>query len=114
MMSPAWRISSAGMPGVEAQSAGVERLEADQRVDVQPRQPLGRRRGDLLDLDAARGRQHEERPLRAAVEGDREVVLALDVGARSIQTRRTVWPLDVHAEDRRARAARPRPGPRRA
>ena len=36
--------------------------------------------GDLLDLDAAFRREHEERLLRAAVEGDREVVLLRDVG----------------------------------
>ena len=36
--------------------------------------------GDLLDLDAALRREHEERLLRATVERDREVVLLRDVG----------------------------------
>src|SRR5581483_8860742 len=36
--------------------------------------------GDLFDLDTALRREHEERLLRATVEGDREVVLLRDVG----------------------------------
>ena len=90
-----------GNARVEAQSAGVERLEADQRIEVQASQALGRRRGDLLDLDAACGRQHEERALFAAVEGDREVVLALDVGALLDPDAADRVTADVHAEDRR-------------
>ena len=37
-------------------------------------------RRDLLDLDAALRREHEQRPLRAAIEGHREVVLLRDLG----------------------------------
>ena len=43
-------------------------MEPDERVGILLR--------DLLDLDAALRREHEERLLRAAVERDREVVLA--------------------------------------
>ena len=47
---------------------------------MQPRQGLRPLRRDLLDVDAALGREHEERLLRAAVEGEGEVVLLRDVG----------------------------------
>ena len=56
------------------------RLEALGRVDVQPDERVRVLLGDLLDLDAALRREHEERLLRAAVERDREVVLLRDVG----------------------------------
>ena len=46
-------------------------METNERVRVLLR--------DLLDLDAALRREHEERLLRAAVERDGEVVLSLDV-----------------------------------
>ena len=41
---------------------------------------LGALGGDLLDVHASLRREHEERLLLAAVEGDREVVLLRDVG----------------------------------
>ena len=47
---------------------------------MQPHERVGILLGDLLDLDAALRREHEERLLRAAVERDREVVLLRDVG----------------------------------
>ena len=68
------------------------RLEALERVDVQAHERVGVVRGDLLDLDAALRREHEQRLLRAAVERDREVVLLRDVGGLSIQTFSTTWP----------------------
>ena len=52
------------------------RLEALERIDVEPDERVGILLRDLLDLDAALRREHEERLLRAAVERDREVVLA--------------------------------------
>src|SRR5205085_10748477 len=55
-------------------------LETLARVDMQADERLRCLLGDLLDLDPALRREHEERLLRAAVEGDREVVLARDVG----------------------------------
>ncbi len=74
-------------------------MAALERVDVEPHERVRAGRGDLLDLDPALGREHEKRLLRAAVEREREVVLALDV-------RRTLDPqlrhdvtADVHAED---------------
>jgi hypothetical protein len=54
-------------------------LEAFQGVDVQAGERVGRLRRHLLDVDAALGREHEERLLRAAVEGHREVVLLRDL-----------------------------------
>src|SRR5439155_20705994 len=62
------------------QSPRLVRLEAFERVDVQPRERLRLLGRDLLDLDAALGREHEQHLLRAAVEGEREVVLLRDVG----------------------------------
>ena len=46
---------------------------------MQPRERVRVVLGDLLDLDAAFGREHEERLLLAAVERDREVVLLGDL-----------------------------------
>ena len=93
------RSPSAGMPAAKQSSRAWMRLEARQRVDVQAGELLGRFGGDLLDVDAALGGQHEQRLLGAAVERDREVVLARDV-------RRALDPqpahdvaADVHAED---------------
>src|SRR5436853_40993 len=53
------------------QAARDPRLVPLERVDVQPDQRVGILLGDLLDLDAALRREHEERLLRTAVEGDR-------------------------------------------
>ena len=96
--------------GAVDQPPRVPRLEALERVDVQPDERVRRRRRDLLDVDPALRREHEQRLLRAAVERDREVVLLRDV-------RRLLDPepaddvaADVEAEDLRARA----PPPRRA
>ena len=66
--------------------AGVDEVARDprlpplQRVDVQAHERVRVVRGDLLDLDPALRREHEERLLGAAVERDREVVLLRDVG----------------------------------
>ena len=54
-------------------------MEALERVDVQPDERVGALLGDLLDVDPALGREHVERLLRAAVEGQREVVLLRDL-----------------------------------
>ena len=80
---------------------GVEALE---RIHVQPDERLRGRGRDLLDVDAALRREHEERLLRAPVERDREVVLARDLrGLLDPQLAHDVA-ADVQAEDlRRAR-----------
>src|SRR5439155_21630563 len=56
------------------------RLKAFERIDVQSDERFGILLRDLLDLDAALSREHEQRPLLAAIERDREVVLLRDVG----------------------------------
>ena len=56
------------------------RLIALERVDVQANERVRVVGGDVFDLDAALHGEHEERLLRATVEGDREVVLLRDVG----------------------------------
>src|SRR5581483_1129731 len=60
--------------------ARLPRLEALERVDVQPDERVRARSRDLLDVHPALRREHEQRPLRAAVEGDRQVVLLRDLG----------------------------------
>ena len=70
------RIVDAGAVDEPPRQPGLEALE---RVDVQPHERVRVLLGDLLDLDAALRREHEERLLRAAVERDREVVLLRDV-----------------------------------
>ena len=75
------------------------RLEAFERVDVQPDERVRVLLGDLLDLDAALRREHEERLLRAAVERDREVVLLRDVGRLLDPELAHDVAADVEAED---------------
>ena len=66
-------------------------MELDERVGVLLR--------DLLDLDAALRREHEERLLRAAIERDREVVLLRDVGGLLDPELVDDVAVDVQAED---------------
>ena len=47
---------------------------------MEPDERVGRLLRDLLDVHPALRREHEERLLDAAIEGDREVVLLLDIG----------------------------------
>jgi hypothetical protein len=72
-------LARVGDPTAVDEPARLPRLEALERVDVQADKGVGLGGRDLLDLDAALGREHEQRLFRAAVERDREVVLALDV-----------------------------------
>src|SRR5262249_41643145 len=67
-------------PGAVDQAARLIGLEALERVDVQARELLRGLLGDLLDLDSALGREHEEDVLLAPVEGDGQVVLPGDLG----------------------------------
>ena len=76
-------------------------LEPLLRIDVEPDEAVGARCGDLLDVDAALRREHEEGLLLAAVEREREVVLARDVGCLLDPQPAHDVSLDVHAEDRR-------------
>ncbi len=66
--------------GAVDETARDPRLEALERIDVEPDERVGVVRGDFLDLDAALRGEHEQRLLRTPVEGDREVVLLGDVG----------------------------------
>src|SRR5207248_6897058 len=72
-------LGRAGDAGAVDPRARRPRREALERIDVQSHERLRALLGDLLDLDPAPGREHEERLLRAAIEGDREVVLLGDV-----------------------------------
>ena len=74
-------------------------LEALERIDVQADQRLRALFRDLLDLDAALRGEHEERLLRAAVERDGEVVLALDVRRLLDPERADDVAVDVESED---------------
>ena len=101
--SPRSAARSAGSSSPREQLARVVGLEALERVDVDAGERLG----------AARRRPARSRPRpavvnissawpRAAVEGDREVVLARDLGGRLDPE-----PLDPLAADRRARGSPP-------
>ncbi len=71
------RVLDAGAVDQPPRLPGLEALE---RVDVQADERVGARGRNLLDVHAALRREHEQRLLRAAVEGDREVVLLGDIG----------------------------------
>ncbi len=66
---------------------------------MQAGERLRLRRCDLLDLDAALGREHEEGLLLGAVERDREVVLLRDLGCALDPQLAHDVPADVEAED---------------
>ena len=78
----------------------VPRVAALERIDVEPNERVGVRLGHLFDVHAPLRREHEERLLRAAVERQREVVLALDVRRALDPDLRDGVAADVHAEDR--------------
>ena len=101
-------LARVGDPGAVDQSAPLVGLEALERVDVEARQSVRVVLGDLLDLDAALGREHEERLLRPAVERDREVVLLGDLGRLLDPELAHDVAVDVEAEDL-ARPCAPRP-----
>ena len=67
---------------------------------MQPHELLGLGGGDLLDVDPALGREHEERLLHASIERQRQVVLALDVRGLLDPEPADDVAADVHAEDR--------------
>ena len=77
----------------------VPRMAALERIDVEPDERIRARRRDLLDVHAALRREHEQRLLRAAVEREREVVLACDVGCPLDPHLRDDVAADVHAQD---------------
>ena len=104
------RVVDAGAVDEPPRLVGLEALE---RVDVQPHERLGALLGDLLDVDAALGGEHEERLLGAAVEREREVVLLRDLrGALDPELADDVA-ADVEPEDLAPSPRRPR-GRRRA
>jgi hypothetical protein len=71
----AWVVDA----GAVDQPAALVRLKPFEHVCVQARERLRLRGCDLLDVDAALRREHEQRLLLGAVEGDREVVLLRDI-----------------------------------
>ena len=79
--------------GAVDEPPGLPGLEALERVDVEADERVGVLLGDLLDLDAALRREHEQRLLGATVERQREVVLLRDVGRLLDPELATTWPL---------------------
>ena len=90
------RVLDAGAVDEPARDPGLVALE---RVDVQPHERVRVVRGDLLDLDPALRREHEQRLLGSAVERDREVVLLRDVGGLLDPELLDDVAADVEAED---------------
>jgi len=76
------------------------RLVPDERLDMEPRERVGILRSHVLDLHAALARQHQQRPARAAVERNGEVVLLLDLGGALDQEAAHDVAADVETEDR--------------
>ena len=93
------RLEVAAQAEREGHPAGLPVEQAEVRMGVDPDdrvRPLG---GDLLDLDAALGRAHEQDPPGPAIEHRAEVELADDVGGRRHEDLADRDALDVHAED---------------
>ena len=98
----------------EGELAGLEVEQAEQRVGVVADDRLGVVDRDLLDLDAALGRAHQQDPPGRPVEDRRQVVLVDDVGGRRDEDLADRDALDVHAEDRAGDPLRLVRGRRRA
>ena len=94
-------------PGLIHEPPRVPRVKALEWIHVQPDEGVRARRRDLLDVHAALRREHEERALRAAIEGDRQVVLARDLRGPLDPHLLDRVASNVHAEDLRC----PRPAP---
>ena len=92
----------------------MEGLEAHDRIDVEARDRVRRALGQLLDVDPALGREHKQRLLLAAVEGDREVVLLRDVGRSLDPQPADDVAADVEPEDVAPRVLLPPRASRRA
>ena len=77
----------------------MPRMAALERIHVQPDESIGVRRSDLLDVHSTLRGEDEQRLLRAAIEREREVVLARDVGGLLDPDLRDDMAADVHSED---------------
>ena len=96
----------AAEPHRERELAGLPVLEPEERIGVDGPDRDRVRGRDLLDLDAALGRAHQQDPPGPPVQHGRQVVLLDDVGGRRHEDLADRDALDRHAED-----ARPRPAP---
>ena len=79
--------------------ARLPRVEALERIDVETHEGVRALLRDLLDLDSALRREHEQRLLDASIEGQREVVLLRDVRRRLDPEPAHDVALDVQPED---------------
>ena len=98
-MSATPSSARSGIPASTAAWRAVSAVEPVDRVDVEPHDRVGVLLGDLLDLDAALGRQHQQVLLRRPVEGEAGVVLLGDVGRVLDPDPLDDVALDVHPED---------------
>src|SRR5262249_31796826 len=85
--------------GTEDEPPAMPRLVTLERLDVEPDDGAWIALRHLLDLDAALPREHEEGLLPAAVERQREIVLALDLGGLLDPEPAHDVPADVEAQD---------------
>ena len=93
---------SSARSGILASTAAwraVAAVEPVDRVDVEPDDGVGVLLGDLLDVDAALRRQHQQVLLGRPVEREAGVVLLVDVGGVLDPHPLHDVALDVHAED---------------
>ena len=84
----------------EGQLAGLPVEEAEVGMGLEPMDRSGIDLGDLLDLDAAFGRGHDDDPPADPVEDRPEVVLAGDVGGRPDEELANRDALDLEGQDR--------------
>src|ERR1043165_6843703 len=75
------------------------REETVARIDGEPVNLLGSLRRDFLDVDAAGGTDHQDRPLRRAVDDDADVALGGDLGGPGGQDFWAREALDRHSDD---------------
>jgi hypothetical protein len=87
-------------PETERHLPGLERQQAEERIGLDRDDRLGPVGRDLLDLDAAIGRAHQDDSPARPIQHGRQVVLLDDVGRRPDEDLADRDALDLEVEDR--------------